>query len=150
LSSIEAHLCCLEEELRVITSSEKDVQQCQQKILDEIKELLKQNETLDHEVSKLREEVDIQKKTLASIHAMLENLKTNRGDVVKVIVKVEKAVHDNAWNMSHQGCSHTCVTLYLSFIIFYNLFIYHSHFVTVSHMTSKIRFIQIIIHPQSL
>jgi hypothetical protein len=100
LSNIEARLCRLEEELRVVTLLEKDAQRRQQKILDENKELLKQNETLDCEVGELREEVDTQKKTLASIHAMLANLKTNGGDAAKAVVKVEKAVRDNAWNVS--------------------------------------------------
>jgi hypothetical protein len=103
LSNIEARLCRLEEELRVVTLSEKDAQRRQQKILDENKELLKQNERLDCEVGELREEVDTQKKTLASIHAMLANLKTNGGDAAKAVVKVEKAVRDNAWNVSRHG-----------------------------------------------
>jgi hypothetical protein len=103
LSSIEARLCRLEEEFRVVTSSEKDARQRQQKILDENKELLKQNETLDCKVGELREEVDTQKKTLASIHTMLENLKTNGGVAAKAVVKAEKAVCDNAWNVSRHG-----------------------------------------------
>lgn len=34
---------------------------------------------------------------------MLANLKTNGGDAAKAVVKVEKAVRDNAWNVSRHG-----------------------------------------------
>lgn len=88
--------------------SEKDMQLNQRKILKDNKELMKQNEQLDSEVGKLREELDAQKQTLASIHLMLETLKESDvgGDIAKMVVKVEKAVRDNAWNVSHGYTTH--------------------------------------------
>jgi chromosome segregation ATPase len=102
LSSLESRLSRVEEELKSAKASEKDMQHYQRKILEDNKELTKQNEQLDSEVGELREELDAQKQTLVSIHTMLETLKESSvgGDVAKTVVKAEKAVRDNAWNVS--------------------------------------------------
>ena len=72
-----------------------------QKILADNKELMKQNELLDSEVGKLREEVHAQMEALLQIHDMMLKLKVDdRSDVAKVATKAEKAVRDNAWNVS--------------------------------------------------
>jgi len=110
LSSLENHLSRVEAELKSAKASEKDMEHNQSRILKDNAELMKQNEQLDSEVSELREELDAQKQTMISIHSMLETLKESGvgGDVAKTVVKAEKAVRDNAWNVSH---SYTiCIT----------------------------------------
>jgi len=55
-----------------------------------------------------------------------------------------------SWDGSHNPiahlCSHTCDIIF----IIYNIYIYHSHFVTVSHMTLEIHKIHTDNHTSSI
>jgi hypothetical protein len=101
LSSLETRLGHLEDKTKVTKAFETDVIKTHQKILADNRELMKQNELLDSEVGELREEVHAQTEALLQIHDMMLKLKVDdRSDVAKVATKAEKAVRDNAWNVS--------------------------------------------------
>jgi hypothetical protein len=75
LSSLEAHLSHLEDKAKIVKVLEIDMKKSHQRILVDNKELMKQNELLDREVSELREEVHLQTATLLEIYDMLQDLK---------------------------------------------------------------------------